>query len=646
MPEPMILARWVHYAATLLTAGGLSFLAFIMPANRVRVLASRYHLLLVSGAAFALLSAVLWLGAQAAAFPVPPGGTSTGLALRAVDILGSTSFGQAWIVRLVLLLVLMPLLVLPRPSRTRLGAAALLGLASTATLAFAGHAAAGDTLRRSADMLHLVLAALWLGGLLPLAAVLHAARRDASARALTEARVVTRRFSNMSVSIVGWLLATGLVNAWALVAGIPNLLGTAYGRLLTVKIGLFISMFAIASVNRQILTPMLRMAGAQSRAAVRKLTRNTVIEITLGLLILLDVSVLGISVPGAHDQINWLLPVTWSLAAPTGEPAWQLAAVGAVLLVVAGFTLAGFALLGRRRGLGGVLGGAAIVLMGFILGGTALSVPAVPTVYVNSPLPYSVATVAAGARTFAEQCVACHGLHGYGDGPAAASLPVKPADLARQHVGFHTDGTFFWWITHGKGENAMPAFGDILDEQQRWEVIAYLHGLGDAETAQRLGPRIDPALRVPAPDFGYERGGGGQQTLSQLREGWSVLLVLYTLPTSEARLKSLAQAAKRLDLGGLRVVAVPIGEGVEKGPIFMPNDPDLVATYELFRTRTGDETAPLEHLEYFIDAWGYLRARFTLDEAPSPQQLVAMMAAIGHEPPPPPVGAAVGTHSH
>jgi len=162
-----------------------------------------------------------------------------------------------------------------------------------------------------------------------------------------------------------------------------------------------------------------------------------------------------------------------------------------------------------------------------------------------------------------------------------------------------------------------------------------------------MGPRLDPALRIPAPDFAYERPGSGQQTLSMLREAWSVLLVLYTLPGSEARLQSLAQAAKQLDLGGLRIVAVPIGEGVEKGPIFAPGDPDLTATYELFRKHSGDEAAPPpEHLEYFIDAWGYLRARFTLAEAPSPQQLVAMMEAVDREPPPPPVGAAAHTHSH
>jgi putative copper resistance protein D len=640
----MALIRAAHYAATLLTAGGLVFWAFVVPANRVEVVASRYRVAMISGAMLALLSAVLWLAGAAAAFPAPPGGATPGLAQRALNILGGTSFGHAWIVRLLLLLALV-LVVVPRPTRARLGAAALLGLASTAALAFAGHAAAGDALRLGADMLHLTLASLWLGGLLPLAALLRAANRNTSARALPDARIVTERFSNLGVAIVGWLLATGLVNAWALVGSIPNLIGTPYGQLLCLKLSLFLCMVGIAAVNRQALTPALE-GGARARGAARRLARNALVEIALGLSILADVSVLGISAPAAHDQISWPLPVTWSLAAVTGQPAWQLAAVAAAFLVVAGLTLAGFAALGRRHRAVGIAGGAAIALMGLVLGGVALSEPAVPTIYLTSPLPYSIATIASGAQTFAEQCVACHGARGYGDGPAAAGLSVQPADLTRQHVGFHTDGTFFWWITHGKGENAMPAFADLLDEQQRWEVITFLHALSDAETAQRLGPSIDPALRVPAPDFAYERGGSGQQTLRMLREAWSVLLVLYTLPDSAERLKRLAAAAKQLDLGGVRVVAVPIGEAAEKGPIFAPGDPDLVATYELFRKRAGEEAASADHLEYFIDAWGYLRARFSLADAPTPEQLVAMLAAVDREPPPPPVGAAALTHSH
>jgi putative copper resistance protein D len=642
MLEPMTLIRAVHYAATLLTAGGLAFWAFVMLGERGVSVAARHRLITAVGSATALVSAIAWLVVETAALPAPSGEAASGLLSRALDVLGGTGFGRAWIVRLVLLAALLALTLL-RPTRVRLGMAALTGLVATAMLAYAGHAAVADPLSRGADMVHLVLAALWLGSLAPLADLLRAAARNASARALADARAGTRRFSALGIVSVGGLLATGLVSAWTLVGTIPGLIGTDYGRLLCVKLLLFLCMVGTATVNRQVLTPALEGAETKSRSAAHRLARNALIETALGFLILLDVGALGISVPAAHDQVTWPLPVTWSLQAVAGQTLWKTAAMVAGILACAGLAVGVVAILRRRRGLAL---GSALAVAGLAFVGVALSETVVPTIYLNSPLPYSVATVAAGDHSFAKNCVACHGPHGYGDGPAAASLSVKPADLARQHVGHHTDGTFFWWISHGKGGDAMPAFGNILEEQQRWELVGFLHAQFDAETAQAMGPRLDPALRVAAPDFTYERGGGGQQTLSMLREAWSVLLVLYTLPESEARLKSLAQAAKQLDLGGLRIVAVPIGEGVEKGPVFSPKDPDLVAAYELFRKRTGDDAAPPEHLEYFIDAWGYLRARFTLASAPTPAQLVAMMEAVDREPPPPPVGAAARTHSH
>jgi len=640
MLEPMALVRALHYAATLLTSGAFVFWAFVVPSERSAVIALRHRTLVGLGAGVALLSAVLWLGAQAAALPAHLDDAS--LVSRSLDILGGTGFGRAWMVRLLLLAALLLLLVVT-PTRSRLGAAALLGLAGTATLAFAGHAAVADPLSRGADMLHLVLASLWLGSLAPLAALLRAANRDGSTQALDDARAATRRFSAVGIASVGGLLVTGIVSAWTLVGTIPGLIGTPYGRLLTVKILLFLSMVAIAAVNRQVLTPALAGAEAMARGAAHRLARNAFVEVALGLLILLDVGALGISVPAAHDQVNWPLPVTWGLRSVAGKPLWTIAAAVAAVLACAGIAWMTIAALRGRHGI--ALGGAA-ALAGLALGGVALSEAAVPTVYLNSPLPYSVATVAAGAHSFVEQCVACHGPHGYGDGPAAEGLPVKPADLARHHVGSHTDGTLFWWISHGKGKNAMPAFADLLDAQQRWELVSYLHAQFDAEAAQRLGPRIDPALRIVAPDFAYERGGGSQQTLGMLREAWSVLLVLYTLPASETRLKNLAEAAKQLDLGGLRIIAVPLGEGVAKGPIFAPGDPDLVTAYGLFRKRAGEEAAPADHLEFFIDAWGYVRARFGMADAPTPRQLVAMMEAVDREPAPPPVAQAVRGHSH
>lgn len=77
--------------------------------------------------------------------------------------------------------------------------------------------------------------------------------------------------------------------------------------------------------------------------------------------------------------------------------------------------------------------------------------------------------VPSGAEDFATFCAACHGPGGKGDGPAAADLARKPADLTRLSL---ADGSFpatrvmakIWGYTGGKGgAQVMPAYGALLD---------------------------------------------------------------------------------------------------------------------------------------------------------------------------------------
>ena len=78
--------------------------------------------------------------------------------------------------------------------------------------------------------MHLIAASAWLGGLLPLALLLTAARREGISLAL--AREATLRFSTLGLISVGVLIATGSVNGWILTGSVPALVGTDYGRLL------------------------------------------------------------------------------------------------------------------------------------------------------------------------------------------------------------------------------------------------------------------------------------------------------------------------------------------------------------------------------------------------------------------------------
>ena len=84
--------------------------------------------------------------------------------------------------------------------------------------------------------------------------------------------------------------------------------------------------------------------------------------------------------------------------------------------------------------------------------------PAYPTSFYAPAEPYAAASIEHGARLYAGNCALCHGAGGKGDGPAAAALTVRPADLTEPHLFAHTEGDLFWWVSHGKANGVMPGF--------------------------------------------------------------------------------------------------------------------------------------------------------------------------------------------
>jgi putative copper export protein len=87
------------------------------------------------------------------------------------------------------------------------------------------------------------------------------------------------------------------VNSWFSVGGWSDLLGTSYGRALTIKLVLFAGMVALAVVNRFVLLPTYER---ESELVSRRLSRNIVLELVLGTLVILAASVLGTLPPPGH----------------------------------------------------------------------------------------------------------------------------------------------------------------------------------------------------------------------------------------------------------------------------------------------------------------------------------------------------------
>ncbi len=96
----------------------------------------------------------------------------------------------------------------------------------------------------------------------------------------------------------------------------------------------------------------------------------------------------------------------------------------------------------------------------------------------TNPIPADEASIARGEAIYQQQCAACHGPTGLGDGDAAATLDPPPAPLAR--TAQKMDDAYLYWRIHEGGAafgTAMPAYGAVLSEDQIWDVINYLRSL-------------------------------------------------------------------------------------------------------------------------------------------------------------------------
>lgn len=109
--------------------------------------------------------------------------------------------------------------------------------------------------------------------------------------------------------------------------------------------------------------------------------------------------------------------------------------------------------------------------------------PTPPSQYqgLSDPFADNPDAVAEGEQIYSANCVTCHGEDAKGDGPAAAALDPKPADLADNQK-FLSDGYMFWRISEGGAmepfNSQMPSWKDTLSEDQIWQVITYLRTLG------------------------------------------------------------------------------------------------------------------------------------------------------------------------
>lgn len=93
-------------------------------------------------------------------------------------------------------------------------------------------------------------------------------------------------------------------------------------------------------------------------------------------------------------------------------------------------------------------------------------------------LPTEPLDLARGKALYVQTCASCHGDNGQGDGPEAASspMPVPPIGSAALLPDL-TPTMAYNVVSVGVRNTPMPAFGDTMTPQDRWNVINYIYRL-------------------------------------------------------------------------------------------------------------------------------------------------------------------------
>lgn len=204
-----------------------------------------------------------------------------------VNLVTSSTFGLFWLIRELLLLLALRMafyLVQFKTGATRVSsmlgwANLVLGLVLFTTIALTSHAAAVKSSliveAVMADWFHLLAAALWIGGMMAIAAlyvpILHTRSTVERTRSLM---MVLPSFTPWAVSGVILMAITGPMSASTQFSAWEQLLTTLYGQLLLVKIFLISVLLVISTLHVFVYRPRLKRIYTSYTATAAQLDRK------------------------------------------------------------------------------------------------------------------------------------------------------------------------------------------------------------------------------------------------------------------------------------------------------------------------------------------------------------------------------------
>lgn len=255
--------RAVADLAAAVTVGSLLFAAFLLPPRDSGLLeAGGYRAVRRASAA-----ALAWAGAAALLVPLTVSDT-TGQPVTSIwrpeklwPVIAQVEVAGAWrTTALLALIVAIGCRLALRWGWTPV----LLGgaLVTMMPLALTGHSSSGGShdVATNSLLLHMVAAAVWVGGLI--AVLAHAMRGGAGTD------VAARRFSLAATVSIAVIAVSGVINAWVRVPA-ADLFTTTYGRLVLAKTAALLVLAAIGYLQRRAALPALAADPRDRTALIR-----------------------------------------------------------------------------------------------------------------------------------------------------------------------------------------------------------------------------------------------------------------------------------------------------------------------------------------------------------------------------------------
>lgn len=631
-------ARWTQLVANLIIFGSCIFLA--IAGQQKAVFESSWATRLERGLPW--LGGIILIGLLGVLATTT--GEATGIAANTwrpdawLEVVQQTRMGQMWATRALFALVLLGIILyIGQVYRVRWHYILCAVAASLPLIAgsMVSHSAAEEVplVPVFTYALHILLAGIWFGALPAFLLIIFSKEDPGKPLDLLSAESL-KKFSAVALPTMVVIMGTGLIVADRMVGkDYHALVASAYGWVLNIKLLLLVIILMIAYRARSRWLPALTQNNdvEQIQNGSQRLRKWVSIEFVLAVFLVLFATILANTKPAKHAMVeNWPYSFRFSIDATWYEPNVQLLFWGgvALLILAAGSVWLGFKKKWEMRKRIGIP--VALTIASFAVALPPLAVDAYPETYQNTPVPFDAISISNGSLHFSQNCTSCHGPQGQGNGILAKTLPKPPADLLTEpHTARHTAGDFFHWLTYGIAETGMPGFSNNLSEEDRWDVVNYLHAMSRGYQARLLSPRVVPEKpSIGPPIFSYFAHDGSSGYLKDFRQKKTVMLVFFTWPQSQDRLQQLKASYDKLGELNTTILAIPMNDLEQQEilniaadipfPVVTEGANEIRNSYILYRrTLThpdilGEGVIP-EHSEFLVDRYGYLRARWIPD---------------------------------